>query len=517
MQAIILAAGMGRRLKEYTKENTKCMVPVNGVRLIDRVLDQLSRLELSRLIIVVGYQGKNLMEHIRTNYRGPLRIEFVENPLYAKTNNIYSLSLVSRQLQEEDTLLLESDLIFDFALLQRIVSDPNPNLCLVEKYETWMDGTMVCIDADNKVVDFVSKKAFKYTDIDRYYKTINIYKFSREFSSRSYVPFLEAYCKALGTNEYYEQVLRVITLLDHCDLKALPISGYDWYEIDDAQDLEIAEILFSSPRQRFERIGVHDGGMWRFPKDIDFAHPANTFFPSRTLLDELRSNLDVLLTTEPSSDAVLSLLAAKIMGIPRSCARVLPSAGEVKRALDGQNCEWVDATFGPHDSVDGIALADWLEMHPNGVVVHNFGLETGLPGLRLVLVAFGVELTARLVNYTHATQAVDSVAEYYLQVFGKYDSRYLESLERLRREGQRMCQAWQSAGLNATYDESSPAVMYIHLPISEEAENVAARLLDRSRLFVGAHAAHTLAVAVRSSADNQILVSAMKRVLSEKK
>ncbi|MDD6254382.1 MAG: NTP transferase domain-containing protein, partial [Bacteroidales bacterium] len=64
MQAIILAAGMGRRLGEYTKNNTKCMVPVNGVPLIDRLLGQLARLPLDRAVIVVGYEGKKLMDHI---------------------------------------------------------------------------------------------------------------------------------------------------------------------------------------------------------------------------------------------------------------------------------------------------------------------------------------------------------------------------------------------------------------------------------------------------------------------
>lgn len=59
MQAIILAAGMGKRLGELTKDNTKCLVKVNGISLIDRVLTQLSVINLSRVIIVVGYQGKN--------------------------------------------------------------------------------------------------------------------------------------------------------------------------------------------------------------------------------------------------------------------------------------------------------------------------------------------------------------------------------------------------------------------------------------------------------------------------
>ena len=91
MQAIILAAGMGRRLGEYTKDNTKCMVPVNGVRLIDRLLHQLSNLELSRVVIVVGYQAENLKSYIGTRYADQLTIEYVENPVYDKTNNIVNI------------------------------------------------------------------------------------------------------------------------------------------------------------------------------------------------------------------------------------------------------------------------------------------------------------------------------------------------------------------------------------------------------------------------------------------
>ena len=112
MQAIILAAGMGKRLGEYTKENTKCMVPVNGVRLIDRALEQLSHLGLSRVVIVVGYQGQNLIDYIGNRYEGKVKIEFINNPIYDKTNNIYSLAWANDQMQEDDTLWLESDLIY---------------------------------------------------------------------------------------------------------------------------------------------------------------------------------------------------------------------------------------------------------------------------------------------------------------------------------------------------------------------------------------------------------------------
>ena len=221
MQAIILAAGMGKRLGELTKDNTKCMIKVNGITLIDRVLKQLSNLHLNKIVLVIGYQGDKLKEYIGNSYQ-KTPIEYVHNPIYDKTNNIYSLYLAKDQLQQDDTILLESDLIVEDILFDKLLNDPFPNLALVAKYESWMDGTVVRLDDDNNIASFIPQKAFKYSDTKYYYKTVNMYKFSKEFSCSNYVPFLEAYSKALGNNEYYEQVLRVITLLDLDDLDYTP-------------------------------------------------------------------------------------------------------------------------------------------------------------------------------------------------------------------------------------------------------------------------------------------------------
>ena len=315
MQAIILAAGMGRRLGEYTRDNTKCMVPVNGVRLIDRLLGQLAKQQLERVIIVVGYKGKELREYIGNRYDGQLKIEFAENPIYDKTNNIYSLSIVKDQLQEDDTLLLESDLIFSDRLIPMILENPQPNLALVAKYETWMDGTMVQIDDEQNIVNFISKAAFNYADANSYYKTVNIYKFSRRFLSEKYVPFLDAYTKAVGLNEYYENVLRILSLLSNHDLKALPIGQEKWYEIDDKQDLDIAEALFADEQDVLRKYYGRYGGFWRFPQMLDFCYLVNPYFPSRRLKDELRANFDTLLTEYPSGMKVNTLIASKCFGV----------------------------------------------------------------------------------------------------------------------------------------------------------------------------------------------------------
>ena len=230
---------MGKRLKELTQNNTKCMVKVNGVTLIDRMLHQIERHHLSRIIIVVGYERQKLIDYINTlDIRTP--IVYISNPVYDKTNNIYSLALAKDWLCKEDTLLFESDLIFENSVLDALVSDPRDTLALVDKYESWMDGTCVKLGEDDSIEAFVPGKKFRFGEIKDYYKTVNLYKFSRRFSETYYVPFLEAYQAALGENEYYEQVLRVITMLDEPVIKGKRLEGQQWYEIDDIQDLDIA-------------------------------------------------------------------------------------------------------------------------------------------------------------------------------------------------------------------------------------------------------------------------------------
>ena len=522
MQAIILAAGMGRRLGELTRENTKCMVEVNGVRLIDRLLGQLSGLSLRRVIIVVGYQGQNLMDYIGHRYDGRLTIEYAENPIYDKTNNIYSLSLVKEKMLEDDTLLIESDLIFSDRLFQMILEDPYPNVALVAKYETWMDGTMVRIDEARNIVNFVPKKAFRYEDVDEYYKTVNIYKFSRDFCEQKYVPFLEAYCHALGNNEYYEQVLRVITLLDSAELKALPVGDEKWYEIDDIQDLDIAETIFAEGDEMIHRFNYRYGGHWRFPKMLDYCYLVNPYFPTRRMKDELRSSFDTLLTEYPSGMYVNSLLAGKYFGVRQDYMVVGNGAAELIKSLmeqcqgkmgvvyptfeeypnrlekdaivsyipDGEDLQYDEqdlmtffadkdiqhlllinpdnpsGNFIPMEGLlrllkwakeRGIQLIvdesfvdfsddfehntllrnDILEDNPHLAVMKSISKSYGVPGLRLgVLASADVELIRRI-RKDISIWNINSFAEFYMQIFGKYEKEYKQACHQFIAERRR--------------------------------------------------------------------------------
>ena len=608
MQAIILAAGMGRRLGDLTKENTKCMVPVNGVRLIDRLLGQLSGLSLKRVIIVVGYKGQELKDYIGHRYDDQLKIAYAENPIYDKTNNIYSLSLVKQQLQEDDTLLIESDLIFSDSLFQMIIADPYPNLALVAKYESWMDGTMVRLDADNNIVNFVPKKAFKYEDIDSYYKTVNIYKFSRDFSQQKYVPFLEAYCHALGNNEYYEQVLRVITLLDHAELKALPIGNEKWYEIDDIQDLDIAETIFAEGDEMLHRFNYRYGGHWRFPKMLDYCYLVNPYFPTKRMKDELRSSFDTLLTEYPSGMFVNSLLAGKYFGIRQDYVVVGNGAAELikslmERLLAGSSTSKVGVIYPtfeeyPHrlkqegivafqpDNRDlkyteddliafytgkGISslllinpdnpsgnfismaglqkLLAWsktqqiqlivdesfvdfsddfehntllrnetLADNPQLVVMKSISKSYGVPGLRLGILASSDVALIKWIKKDISIWNINSFAEFYMQIFGKYESDYLAACRKFIAERSR----FEVLLREIPYMRVLPTqanYFCIELTDKYSSAELTKLLLERYNIMVkdcdsknGLKGRNFIRISVRSQQDNDQLIAALKEL-----
>jgi histidinol-phosphate/aromatic aminotransferase/cobyric acid decarboxylase-like protein/choline kinase len=332
MQAIILAAGMGNRLGKYTRDNTKCMLSINGHTLIERALDALDNAGIKKCIMVVGYKKENVISFLGTRYKN-VDIQYISNDIYDKTNNIYSLFLAKDFLLQDDTMLLESDLIFEGRLIQDMLNSPEPTIAAVALYESWMDGTVVQLAEDNVIAGFIPKKFFNYNEKETYYKTVNIYKFSKDFLQNSYVPFLEAYSHAMGNNEYYEQVLRVITTLDKHELKAFILNGHKWYEIDDIQDKTIAETIFSnSPKDRLRNIQNAYGGYWRYPQLLDFCYLVNPYFPTMQLHNEMKAYFVDLMTTYPSGLNTQNMLAAKLFNIDNSNVLAGNGAAELIRA-----------------------------------------------------------------------------------------------------------------------------------------------------------------------------------------
>lgn len=332
MQALMLAAGMGRRLGKYTEECTKCMIRVGGRTLLERTVEALRLAGIQKFVMVVGWEHEKLIQYIREHITG-MEFEFVYNYDYASTNNIYSLYLAREQLARDDTLLLESDLVFDRVLLQRMVSAPEENLVAVAKYEQWMDGTVTILSSDGIIQEFIEKKDFQYQAAENYYKTVNIYKFSKEFSRQQYIPFLEAYISAYGKNQYYELVLKALAHLSHANLKAFIMDNLPWYEIDDAQDLDIANTMFADESERLTRYECHYGGFWRFPGLVDFCYLVNPYFPPPKMLEQMKYFYEPLLTQYPSGMAVQKLIAGKMFQLDEDYLLVGNGAAELINTL----------------------------------------------------------------------------------------------------------------------------------------------------------------------------------------
>lgn len=328
MQALMLAAGMGKRLGKYTKGNTKCMVEVAGKTLIERATDALKAAGINRLIMVVGYQKDNLKSFIASTISN-IEIIYIDNEIYNTTNNIYSLYLARDWLEKDDTILLESDLIYEDDIIKDLVKCSYKDVVTVASYEQWMDGTVITVDDNNNVIDFIEKKDFLYEHTDLYYKTVNIYKFSKEFSRKQYVPFLEAYIKAYGENEYYELALKAIAHLSRSNLKALKLAGKKWYEIDDAQDLDIANCLFANNQDVLHMYQSRFGGYWRFKNIKDYCYLVNPYFPPKSMMEKINYFSNELIMQYPSGLHIQNLNAGRMFGVDESEILVGNGAAEL--------------------------------------------------------------------------------------------------------------------------------------------------------------------------------------------
>lgn len=601
MQAIILAAGMGKRLKELTSEATKCMVKVNGVSMIDRMMGHLDKLGLSRIVVVVGYEGQKLMDYIDAlGVSTP--VVYVDNNIYNKTNNIYSLYLAKDYLVQEDTILLESDLVFEEAVLHKLIHHPYPSLVLVDKFESWMDGTVVTLDEQDNIKSFVAKREFDFNRIDEYYKTVNIYKFSKEFSELYYVPFLEIYCKALGTNEYYEQVLKVITFLDDPHIKAVKLDGEKWYEIDDVQDLDIAETIFLEGEEKLARFQKRYGGYWRYPKLLDFCYLVNPYFPNQKLIAEMKANFETLLTQYPSGMQVNSLVAAKNFGLKEAqvivgngAAELIkslmeniagkvgvlhpsfeeyanrkkkeelvsfvpdnadftytaddlmtffedkdvqtllivnpdnPSGNYIKKADVLRICAWakdkqirlvMDESF--VDFVDAEEDKSLLEQkllneNPQLFVVKSISKSYGVPGLRLGIIASGDKETIARMKKDVAIWNINSFAEFYMQIYEKYQSVYKTALQAFYESRRSFVQKLSEVSfLRVIPSQANYVLCEVLAPMTSKTLTV--QLLEKNILIKdlaeknGFDGKQYVRIAVRDDKDNQALVDALKEL-----
>ena len=333
-KAVILAAGIGDRLRPFTHTHPKCLVTVAGVPILENALLRLSEVGTKDVVIVVGHFGDMIKDRFGHHFAG-MALTYVVSEDFRTTNNIYSLWLVRSHLTE-DVLLLEADVFFERAVLDRLLSSGPGNLAAVSQHQSWMSGTVVSLDDDSRIAAlFDSHHQGADFDYSKVFKTANLYLFRGDFLSRYFVPHLEAYVASGDVDEYYESVLHTLGHRGKNQLNGVVCDDLKWFEIDDESDRLAAEYLFLSPAERYEHVSTQHGGYWRFGL-TDHAYLYNLYYPPPTLFTHFQNHLRDLVLNYPVGQEVVARLVGTLIDQPVERIVVGNGASELIKIIAGR-------------------------------------------------------------------------------------------------------------------------------------------------------------------------------------
>jgi histidinol-phosphate/aromatic aminotransferase/cobyric acid decarboxylase-like protein/choline kinase len=350
MQAVILAAGFGNRMRPLTDNRHKTMLDIGDRTLLERMVDELCQHDVERLVIVTGYRDEDIRSFLDARYPALERV-YVHNDAYRTTNNVHSLALAASVMRfDHDILLIECDLVFEPAVLARLVKSPHPNVALVDRWRTGLDGTVVTVE-DGIVTSVVPPHLQGLSfDLTSAFKTLNMYKFDASFFETIFKPLLEVYAKSIDQNCYYELLLGMLIYMRSARVHAEILDGERWAEIDDANDLEGARFKFC-PDSRQEMLSYAQGGYWNFDI-LDFCFLRNMYFPTPAMMSEIRTCLDSLLYNYGSKQHILNRKCAYFTRVAPEHIVALNGAAQIypilRRLYEGQRFAVPSPTFGEY-------------------------------------------------------------------------------------------------------------------------------------------------------------------------
>lgn len=235
--AVLLAAGKGERLKPYTNDKPKCLVEVGDKAILGHLLDALTQYQFEKLIVVTGYKSEIIREYL-DSCNTSITIEYVHNEIFCSTNNIYSLWLADR-LIDDQFILFESDLVFDPDFLNKI---QQADKVVLDKFNPVIhDGTTAEV-SEHGLLQNIHMELPSVANRNLY-KTVNIYSFSFD-TWKKIRDEIERYIGKGETNIYYETAIKKLVENDQISLTMADLTHYWWEEIDTVQDLQRAEQRF---------------------------------------------------------------------------------------------------------------------------------------------------------------------------------------------------------------------------------------------------------------------------------
>ena len=239
-KAVVLAAGLGSRLKPLTDEVPKCMTEVNGKPILQQTIEILEKYGITETVIVIGYLGERIIEKLGDSYRN-LRLKYIWNNVYKETNSMYSAWL-ARTYLEKGAILIEGDTVFDEALIKSALStEVDKAYWVLDRFTPEHDGSMSIADEAGRIVDLkiVRGKLARYRD--NYFKSTGIVKITPEYG-KLFSQWLDSDVKVGNVTIYYDLV--IAKHLNDMPIFVCDVTGKQWMEIDSLEDLKKTERIF---------------------------------------------------------------------------------------------------------------------------------------------------------------------------------------------------------------------------------------------------------------------------------
>ncbi len=355
MKAIILAAGYGNRMRPLTNSKHKTLLKINEVTILNNIIDSLIKNKVHDICIVTGYRHNDIIDYLDSKYMVE-DFKYIYNEDYKTTNNIYSLALAFENiLIDDDILLIESDLIFEHHIISDLISDANKNVALVGKYQSGMDGTVVKIGDDKQILEVIPPhlQDIEFNFKDKY-KTLNIYKFSKSFCKSTFSTFLTYYAKVINNNCYYELVLGMLIYMQQEKIYASIVENESWIEVDDTNDIRIAEFKFAKDRAKRDILNKSWGGYWNY-NITDYCFIRNMYFPTQSMIAEAKNNFDQLIWNYGSSNEIVNTKMSNFLLVNNSNIVALNGASQIfpfiKAKYGHQKALIPSPTFGEYDRI----------------------------------------------------------------------------------------------------------------------------------------------------------------------
>jgi choline kinase len=236
MRGVILAAGIAARLRPLTDAAPKCLLPIGGETILGRMLHNLSEAGIGDVVIVTGYLAPQIEAFVAEKFPR-LRVHFVHNPVYATTNNIYSLWLAKDRIVGGGMVLLDSDIIFDGKILDMLLRSGH-GACLAVKTDIAFseEEIKVTVDGRRRVLEIA-----KEVPIPRAWgESIGIEKFSPAIVESLFKVIERKILVENNVNQFYEAAFQEI--IDRGgEIYALDIGSLLATEIDTLEDMREAE------------------------------------------------------------------------------------------------------------------------------------------------------------------------------------------------------------------------------------------------------------------------------------